>query len=303
LRIGARRRTFPLIGVTCLAALVSACTPTLTAGGASLTASDPPWVRVWYAGFGGPSGSGVNTQYWKYDTGTGVFGNGEVETMTDSPGNVHLNGSGDLDITALHQNGSWTSGRIQTLRLFGAPAGGEMKVTASIEQPNPAHGLGYWPAFWMLGLGSWPEHGEIDMLEDVNGLSEHSGAFHCGNLTHLNSDGTYGPCHEHTGLSSRLRPCPRCQVSFQSYSVIVDRRNPAAEQIRWYLNGRQFFQVSENAVGSSVWDEAVNHGFSIILDLAIGGQYPDEICDCVTPTSQTSSGGTMQVQSVAVYQN
>jgi hypothetical protein len=33
---------------------------------------------------------------------------------------------------------------------FKAPAGGEMEVSASIKQPNPGSGLGYWPAFWML---------------------------------------------------------------------------------------------------------------------------------------------------------
>jgi hypothetical protein len=49
------------------------------------------------------------------------------------------------------------------------------------------------------------------------------------------------------------------------------------------------------------WDEAVNHGFSIILDLAMGGQYPDEQCGCTSPTSHTTSGGTMQVRDVAVY--
>ena len=119
---------------------------------------------------------------WKYNTGQGVFGTGEIETMTDSTDNVHLDGHGALDITALGHGQSWTSGRIQTIRSdFGAPAGGEMAVTASIRQPNPASGLGYWPAFWMLGPGDWPGTGEIDILEDVNALSEHAATLHCGN--------------------------------------------------------------------------------------------------------------------------
>jgi beta-glucanase (GH16 family) len=260
------------------------------------------WSRVWSDDFDGPAGSGVNPSVWKYDTGQGVFGTGEIETMTASTDNVHLDGHGDLDITALGHDQSWTSGRIQTISSsFAAPAGGEMAVTAEIRQPDPASGLGYWPAFWMLGPGDWPGTGEIDILEDVNALSEHSGTFHCGNLTDVNPDGTLGPCHEFTGLSSGLLPCPTCQWSFHAYTAIVDRRHPDAEQIRWYLDGREFFRVDEAQVGQAAWTAAVDHGYSIIFDLAIGGSYPDGVCGCTTPTDQTTSGGTLTVRSVAVY--
>ena len=97
-------------------------------------------------------GSGIDSQ-WMYDTGPGSsFGTGEIETMTNSTSNVHLDGNGNLDITALGSGSSWTSGRVQTTSAnVGAPAGGELEVTASIEQPSG--GLGYWPAFWMLGPG------------------------------------------------------------------------------------------------------------------------------------------------------
>lgn len=298
MRAGGSRRISLITGAAFLlmVATGTACAPTLASGGSV------SWTEVWAASFAGPAGSGINTKYWKYDTGKGVFGNGEVETMTGSPGNVHLDGHGDLDITALYQDGSWTSGRIQTTRSdFAAPPGGQMRVSASIEQPSPVHGLGYWPAFWMLGPGSWPQDGEIDILEDVDGLSDLSGAFHCGNLTARNPDGTLGPCHEHTGLSSGLLPCNGCQSSYQRYSVIVDRRNAADEQIRWYLDGREYFSVSQSRVGVQTWDQAVNHGFSIILDLAMGGQYPDVRCGCTTPTGQTTPGGTMRVRSLAVY--
>lgn len=301
---GTRRWVWPLIGVVCLAAAAAsaAWAPSLASGGGGSARRGVSWRQIWSGNFAGPAGSGLNANYWKYDTGKGVFGNGEVETMTDSTGNVHVNGHGGLDITALYQGAGWTSGRIQSASsAFGAPAGGEMKVSASIEQPDPADGLGYWPAFWMLGPGSWPQHGEIDILEDVDGRSERSGAFHCGNLTQVNPNGTLGPCDEHTGLSSGLLPCPGCQTSYQTYSVIVDRRNPADEQIRWYLDGHEYFNVHESQVGAGPWDEAVNHGFSIILDLAMGGQYPDEQCGCTTPTSHTTVGATLGVRDVAVY--
>src|SRR2546423_12845 len=94
---------------------------------------------------------------------------------------------------------------------------------------------------------------EIDILEDVNALSEHSGTFHCGNLTDANPDGTLGPCHEFTGLSSGLLLCPRCQARFHTYTAVVDRRHAGHEQIRWYLDGRRYFQVKETQVGRTAW--------------------------------------------------
>jgi beta-glucanase (GH16 family) len=256
------------------------------------------WSTVWTDSFNGRADGGVNARYWKYDVGQGIFGTGEVQTMTKSLANVHLAGDGSLAITALHRGG-WTSGRIQTVSsAFAAPPGGELSVSASIRLPGAGLGPGYWPAFWLLGPGTWPEHGEIDAMEDVDSLSEHSGALHCGNLTSMNSDGTTGPCHEHSGISSGLLACPGCQSGYHVYSVTIDRRDRAEEQIRWDLDGQQFFSVNESQVGQAAWSEAVDHGFSIILDLAIGGFYPDSVCSCTAPTAQTLSGGTMSVQYV-----
>jgi beta-glucanase (GH16 family) len=287
-------KRFALTILSCLAVGL-ALAPPAHAGG--------KWSRVFVDDFNGPAGSGVDPAVWKYNTGQGIFGTGEIETMTSSTDNVRLDGHGRLQITALGHGRTWTSGRIQTIRNdLGAPAGGEMAVTAAIRQPNPASGLGYWPAFWMLGPGDWPMSGEIDMLEDVNGLSEHSATLHCGNLNDANPDGTLGPCHEFTGLSSGLQPCRGCQTGFHTYTAIVDRRHAGHEQIRWYLDRRQFFQVDEAQVGEAVWAAAVHHGYSIIFDLAIGGSYPDGVCGCKTPTDETTSGGTMTVRSVAVYQ-
>jgi beta-glucanase (GH16 family) len=182
------------------------------------------------------------------------------------------------------------------------PAGSELMVTASIRQPGPGNGTGYWPAIWLLGPGAWPAHGEIDILEDVNGLDQHSGALHCGNLTERDPDGTFGPCHEPNGLGSGPQPCPGCQQGYHTYSVIVDRRDTAHQEVRWYLDGRQFFSVSESRVGAAAWQSALGHGFAIILDMAMGGFYPDAICHCTAPTTATTSGGSMSVQYVTVYQ-
>jgi beta-glucanase (GH16 family) len=243
--------------------------------------------------FNGTAGSGVDSQ-WMYDTGPGAsFGTGEIETMTNSTSNVHLDGTGNLDITAQGGGSSWTSGRVQTTSAnAGAPAGGELEVTASIKQP--AGGLGYWPAFWMLGPGQWPGSGEIDIMEDVNSLSEVAGTIHCGT-------DPAGPCNEPNGIGSGLTACGGCQSGFHTYSMILDRTNPANESITFYLDGNQYFSVSESQVGTATWQAAYDHNLSIILDLAMGGGFPNGVCNCTTPASSTASGGTMSVAYVAAY--
>ncbi|HMG64421.1 MAG TPA: hypothetical protein VK599_15880, partial [Streptosporangiaceae bacterium] len=210
--VSGRRRRAALLGAVALGVLapvaamvvpVSAAVAVPAAVAAPSAVPAPPsgWSTVFSDDFNGSSGSGPSAS-WQFDTGPGSsFGTGEIETMTNSASNVHLDGNGNLDITALGSGSSWTSGRIQTTTAnVGAPAGGELEVTASIEQPNPSSGLGYWPAFWMLGPGQWPENGEVDILEDVNAQAEHSGTAHCGT-------DPGGPCNEKTGISSGLAGC------------------------------------------------------------------------------------------------
>ena len=291
----------PPAGAAATTGAASPVAATTVAATTGSSAGPALWQPVWSDSFGGPAGAGLGSRQWRYQTGTGIFGTGEIETMTSSRSNVALDGRGDLDITALDQGGVWTSGRVQTTESFAAPAGGQLMVTAQIRQPDPADGLGYWPAFWMIGPGTWPGTGELDIMEDVNGLSEHSGTAHCGNLTQSNGDGTLGPCHEPVGISSGLQPCGGCQDGYHTYSIVLDRRLPAREQIRWYLDGQRFFGVTESQVGAAAWAQAYDHGLSVLFDLAIGGGYPNSDCGCTTPTAQTSSGATMSVRSVAVY--
>jgi hypothetical protein len=291
--VGRRLIALLAIAVTVLA---------LSIGGAAAARADsappPPgtgWTTVFDDDFAGAAGSAPSSN-WMYDTGPGSsFGTGEIETMTNSSSNVYLDGNGHLDITALDNGGSWTSGRIQTTSPnVGAPAGGELEVTASIEQPND--GPGYWPAFWMLGPGQWPENGEIDIMEDVNSLSEVSGTVHCG---------TYpgGPCNEPNGIGSGLTACSGCESGYHTYTMILNRTNTSDESITFYLDGNAYYSVSEAQVGASTWQAAFDHNMSIIFDLAIGGGYPNGQCGCTTPTGATVSGGTMSVAYVAAYQS
>jgi hypothetical protein len=271
------------------------------------TSSAPTWSTVWSDGFAGAAGTAPSSANWIEDTGTSApggpanWGTGEVESMSASTDNVYLDGNHHLDITALNSGGAWTSGRIESQRSdFAAPAGGMVQISATIQQPNPAHGIGYWPAFWTLGAGSrtggtWPAIGETDIMESVNARSQVSGTLHCGTAPG-------GPCNEYSGRGSGLSPCAGCQTGYHTYSEIIDRTR-SDEQIRWYVDGTQFWQVSESSVGVATWQAAVDHGFFIIFDLAIGGSFPNADCGCTSPNAQTSSGGTMSIASVTVQQS
>jgi hypothetical protein len=299
---------------TVLAAVVGAAQP---ASATTVPAPPAGWTTAYSDSFSGAAGTGVDSS-WTYDTGTQYngtgctanYGTGEVESNTSSTANVSEDGSGHLNITAVKSGTSWTSGRLETTAdNFAAPAGGEMEVSASIKQPNPASGLGYWPAFWMLGSGfrasgagtsgtmtcsNWPSTGEIDTMEDVNALSERAGTLHCGT-------DPGGPCNETTGVSSGLQACSGCQTGYNTYSVIVNRTNTSAESLTYLLNGTAYFTVTEAQVGTAAWQAAIDHGFFILLDLAVGGAFPNAICGCSSPSSATSSGGAMSVGYVAVY--
>jgi hypothetical protein len=283
-----------LLMASCLTGMVAASLAMAPAARAS-TVPPPPsgWSTVFSDDFAGPAGSAPSAQNWFYDIGTG-YGTGETENTTSSTSNVYLDGNGHLDITALDNGGTWTSGRIESTRDdFQAPPGGELEMTASIEQPDPASGLGYWPAFWALGSpmragGGWPQSGEIDMMEDVNGLNEASQTLH-------DSAGSSG---------SPLTACPTtgCQTGYNTYSVIVNRTNTSAETLQFLMDGTVTDTITEASVGTTAWQDAIDHGFFIIFDLAMGGNYPNGECNCTTPTSATTSGATMSVGYVAVYE-
>ncbi len=305
-RPGARRRLAPprtrsvvaalsLVAGTLTAAAITTLATAPAAHADAVPPAPPGWTTVFGDDFAGSAGSPPSSANWFYDTGTG-YGTGEKEQTTNSTNNVYLDGSGHLVLKAINNGGTWTSARIESTRDdFQAPPGGKLEMTASIQQPNPANGLGYWPAFWALGApmrtgGGWPQSGEIDMMEDVNGLNEASQTLH---------DAANSPGHP-------LIPCPgagsSCQTGYHTYSVIIDRTNTSAETLQFLMDGVVESTITEASVGTSAWQQAIDHGFFIIWDLAMGGNYPDGVSGQTTPTAATTSGASMSVAYVAVYE-
>jgi hypothetical protein len=280
----------------CLVGVATAVTVAAPAAVAETVPPAPPgWATVFSDDFAGNAGSPPASANWFYDIGTG-FGTGEKEHTTNSTQNVYLDGTGHLVLKAINSGGTWTSGRIESTRAdFQAPPGGKLQMTASIRQPDPANGLGYWPAFWALGSpmrvgGGWPQSGEIDMMENVNALDKASQTLH------------YAGGSQGHGLIACPGAGSTCQSGYHTYSVIVDRTNTAAESLQFLMDGVVESTITQAQVGTSAWQQAIDHGFFIIFDLAIGGNYPDGIAGSTTPTAATTSGGSMSVAYVAVYE-
>ncbi|GLY98906.1 carbohydrate-binding protein [Actinoplanes sp. NBRC 103695] len=301
--------------------LLAVAATTLALGSGSLAvaatadASLPPppsgWTQVWADDFTGSANTLPSSSNWIIDTGTqypggpAQWGTGEIQTYTNSTTNLAHDGAGNLRITPVKGgNGQWTSARIETQRTnFKPPSGGVMRIEGRIQMPNVTgnQALGYWPAFWALGAPyrgnyqNWPAIGEFDVMENVNGINSVWGVLHCG----VNPG---GPCNETLGLGAN-RACPNstCQSTFHTYSFEWDA-SVSPNQLRWYVDGQQFHSVTQSQIGEPHWSNMTGHnGYFLLLNVAMGGAFPNGVAGFGTPTGDTVSGRSMLVDYVAVY--
>ncbi|MGW5127006.1 glycoside hydrolase family 16 protein [Streptomyces sp. NPDC004069] len=311
---GARRRRSVRRALVAVLGTLGLAAAAATAGTlpASASAPTPPsgWTQVFLDDFDGPAGSGVDTSNWQYDTGTSYpggaanWGTGEIETMTSSTSNVALDGNGNLLITPLRDAaGNWTSGRIETRRTdFQPPAGGKLRVQARVRMPDVtgAAAKGYWPAFWTLGAPfrgdywNWPGVGELDIMENVQGLNTNWATMHCG----TNPD---GPCNETTGIGGSTSCAgTTCQAGFHTYAMEWDK-STSPEEIRFSVDDVNFHTVKASQVDATTWANATNHGYFVILNVAMGGGFPDAFGG--GPDAGTEPGHPMTVDYVQVLQS
>ncbi|TCB87881.1 carbohydrate-binding protein [Micromonospora zingiberis] len=304
------RRRLPLA-----LAVLTAVTTGLAGIAATADAAVPPppagWSLVWSDDFTGAAGTLPSASNWIIDTGTSYpggppnWGTGEIQTYTNSTSNVSHDGAGNLRITPLRDSaGRWTSARIETVRSnFKPPSGGVLAIEGRLQMPNVtgAAASGYWPAFWALGspyrgnYQNWPGIGEFDVMENVNGLNSVWGVLHCGVAPG-------GPCDEFNGIgASRACPGSTCQSAFHTYRFEWDA-SISPQQLRWYVDGQLYHTVSQTRIGEPYWSQMTSHaGYFLLLNVAMGGAFPNGVAGSTTPTSATVPGRPMLVDYVAVY--
>ncbi|MET8155865.1 glycoside hydrolase family 16 protein [Sphaerisporangium sp. NPDC005289] len=281
--------------------------------GASVPATPSGWNLVWSDDFNGSAGAMPSSANWIIDTGysypggPGNWGTGEIQNYTANASNVSLDGGGNLRITPVRSgSGEWTSARIETRRTDFKPAAGTvLRIEGRIQMPDVTGdaALGYWPAFWALGspyrgnYQNWPAIGEFDIMENVNGINSVWGVLHCGT-------NPGGACGETNGIgASRACPGSSCQSAMHTYRFEWDR-SVTPNQLRWYVDGQQFHSVSQSQLDATTWNNMTGHGgYFLLLNVAMGGAFPNGVSGRSTPTSATVSGRPMVVDYVAVWQS
>lgn len=246
--------------------------------------SAPPWHLTWSDEFNAPTGTPPDPAKWSFDIGGKGYGNHELETYTDHPANAHQQ-DGHLVITALKGDATgpdgiarqYTSARIRTQGHFTQTYG---RFEARIQLPL---GKGIWPAFWLLADNvatvPWPQCGEIDIIENIGEASTIYSTLH-------------GPGYSGAHALSAKFPLPAgdaVNTGFHLYAV-----EWAPNNIKFFLDDHLIAEQTPASLPvGTAW--VYDHPFFIILNLAVGGDWPGN------PDATTTFPQQMLVDYVRVY--
>jgi fibronectin type 3 domain-containing protein len=228
------------------------------------------WTESWGDDFNGTANTTYNHNLWtnevKENTGN-VWGDGTIQSTSDSLSNVYLDGSGDL-IIAMTYNANPPSGqtnyesaRLKSLPTTGLGPYGQFDFVAQ----NPS-AVGMGAAIWSMGASNntgtpWPWCGELDMMEIQAVTANHNGSTIHGGQT----DGqTY---YEYGGLSSavNLAGSATFDNGFHEFTT-----NWAPYHLQYYLDGVMYGEIHQYNMGiTDQW--STNKPYQLILSSGIGG--------------------------------
>jgi beta-glucanase (GH16 family) len=210
---------------------------------------------------------------WGYDigTGSGGWGNSELEYYTSRPENVNIK-DGILKITAIKESYSgsqYTSTRMLTMNKFSFTYG---KVVVRAKLPAS---VGTWPAVWMLGSNisavGWPACGEIDIMEHRGSeLNKIFGTLHYTGRTGGNANGN-------------TKVIQNATTEFHTYKV-----EWTALTVKIYVDDELYHTV----VNSSTLP--FNRDFFLIMNLAMGGNFAG-------PVDQAFTSESLEIDYIRVY--
>ena len=242
------------------------------------------WTLAWSDEFNQPDGSAPDPAKWKIETGGNGWGNKELEYYTARPENLRVK-NGKLEMVALKHiytgpdgvTRDYTSARLNTSGKFAQAYG---RFEARIKIP---YGQGIWPAFWLLGNDietiGWPGGGEIDITENIG---REPATVH----------GTiHGPGYSGAkGIGSPYSlPSGRFADNFHVFAVEWE-----PQQIRFYVDDHLYAtRTPADLPAGTKW--VYDHPFFVILDLAVGGEWPGN------PDTTTRLPQKMLVDYVRVY--
>ena len=234
--------------------------------------NEDEWQLEWSEEFDGNS---LDNQTWTAQIGAGGWGNSEWQYYTDSESNIEVS-NGTLKITARNeniQNSNYTSARLITNDKYEFMYG---RVEGRIKVP---YGQGIWPAFWMLGGNfetvSWPQCGEIDIMEHINNENQTHGT------VHWNNNGS----HAYVGAAR-----PIDATEFHDYGVIWN-----SDELRFYVDEVVYYTYTFSSSNNS--EQIFNNPFFFLLNVAVGGNWPGY------PDNTTTFPAQMEVDYVRVYSN
>lgn len=194
--------------------------------------------------------------------------NNEQQAYIDSPDTIRLLPEGEiegseggvLELRSWYRPGfetpdgrtaDFVSGRINTKGAFDFTYG---RAAARMRMPAAE---GIWPAFWLLGNGSWPDTGEIDIMEYV-GEPDWTGVA-------LHGPGYSG---ETPLVNKYFFPDGTDATDWHVYAVEWDRNT-----INFTIDGRTIYRVTRPMV-EHYGEWRFDTPKYLILNLALGGAYP-----------------------------
>ncbi|MFG2052971.1 discoidin domain-containing protein [Micromonospora sp. NPDC048930] len=238
----------------------------------------PATTLVFADEFNGPAGGKPDPAKWTIDPGTGQ--NNELQYYTDNA-NAAMNGAGQLVMEARRENvggRAYTSHRMNTGTTFTVQYG---RIEARIKVPK---GNGFWPAFWMMGADfltgrPWPYNGEIDIMEIL------------GRDTYRSYTTLHAPAYNGGGGYGQERVWTvDLSADFHVYAVEWDSHG-----MRFLVDNTEVFYASKETVESTRGPWVFDHPFYLILNLAVGGDWPGP------PDASTPFPSRMLVDYVRVY--